>query len=353
MAEFSYFHLLYDAWIEAMAQGRPNGLEYRTLIRLCHETEEGQRFAVHKLQSDPEFNGDAIQLVSLGGCPTPSDEELRAELRSEWDKFNAAAGKNAKIVAIAGLIGSGKTYTAKRISEWAFCLGFKCTIASFGSKLKQFCSEYLEMRPTDSGEWEVQQCFLADAQHKFYHCKIEVATCVDEWVRLGRVNLAPEKYIKESCLRIEEGVSVRMIRDHLKRNLSTALGHHIERKSQLTARRVLQIVASVFRDLCGDDFWVNQMAQNLTASPDENRLLIIDDLRFHNEAMWVKRNGGYIMFVDHPGSEPLDSAARVHVSEHSVDEKYADVVLRNNHAGVDNHFVEALYNVKMQYLLAQ
>jgi hypothetical protein len=68
----------------------------------------------------------------------------------------------------------------------------------------------------------------------------------------------------------------------------------------------MQVTENVFRDICGADFWIKQMANDMSSSPKpENAVFIVDDLRFWNEALWLKSVGASIVRVITPpiGSE--------------------------------------------------
>lgn len=350
MAEYAYLHILYDAWKDVMAE-RPDDIEFRVLLDVCRCSPHGMRFPHHKLCSDPEFNPEALQLIHAlhprDGEPSTAEEEMCIHRQQQWQAEAASQVRpngDVKIVATSGRMGAGKTYTAAAIKDLAASMGMSCSVESFGRKLKQFCSEYLEYRQLSSGDWELMPSDSSFSLKKYVYNKADAPACANDWEENGRVQLPPHKYIRESCLNIDPRVSSQRICEHLEHNLSIALQQCLDGDTALTARRVLQIVASVFRDLGGDDFWVSQVVPRL-----EGRAIVIDDLRFPNEARWVKRHGGYILHVDAPSSATQTEGAATqisgHVSETSMDVSMADAVLTNNHAGLDDKFVEALDRV--------
>lgn len=60
-------------------------------------------------------------------------------------------------------------------------------------------------------------------------------------------------------------------------------------------RKALSAYAQIIRHKCGEDYWVEKMAQN--TSPDAD-FAIFTDLRFPNEADWLMDNDGLALRVD-------------------------------------------------------
>lgn len=83
--------------------------------------------------------------------------------------------------------------------------------------------------------------------------------------------------------------------------------------------RALQLVGTeCFRNnFCGD-FWVRTIERRyLRYSPDV--ITLISDLRFSNEAEFVRRYGGYLVKVQRPVSRSSDGRSDDHVSEVALD----------------------------------
>lgn len=78
-----------------------------------------------------------------------------------------------------------------------------------------------------------------------------------------------------------------------------------------------------------DDFWLRlagaYMADVMDAAGDDNMRFVISDVRFANEAAWVRERGGVIWRVHRPGLEPV----RAHVSESGMDDIKPDFVVHN------------------------
>ena len=84
------------------------------------------------------------------------------------------------------------------------------------------------------------------------------------------------------------------------------------------------------RQLIDDNIWVNM----LEANTEYVENVVISDVRFDNEAKWIKDNGGIIIKVTRPG---LTDNADAHVSENGINESYID------HHIINNSTVEKLY----------
>lgn len=84
------------------------------------------------------------------------------------------------------------------------------------------------------------------------------------------------------------------------------------------------------RKLIDDNIWINMLAAN-TEYVDK---IVISDVRFENEAKWVKKNGGIIIKVTRP---VLKSATDNHPSEQGIDESFIDHHITNNGSIEDLH----------------
>jgi hypothetical protein len=59
----------------------------------------------------------------------------------------------------------------------------------------------------------------------------------------------------------------------------------------------------IFRNRIDSKFWINAMETALKNSPG---LVVIDDVRFQDEANLIKKLGGRVVFVDRPGHANKD-----------------------------------------------
>lgn len=83
-------------------------------------------------------------------------------------------------------------------------------------------------------------------------------------------------------------------------------------KYDKSPRQILQEVGVCMRNV-HEDFWVEQLQYSLRL--DRRGIVIIPDVRFHNEAAWVKKEGGILLNVIRPAQLTNDE----HISEIALD----------------------------------
>lgn len=93
-----------------------------------------------------------------------------------------------------------------------------------------------------------------------------------------------------------------------------------------TRQLMQRLGTDVMRDLYGPDVWVEHLA-NRIAHPK----VVVADVRFNNEAEWVKKAGGEVHVVERSGL--TSSFGSSHVSEAGISMDHVTHVLPNN--GVD------------------
>jgi len=99
----------------------------------------------------------------------------------------------------------------------------------------------------------------------------------------------------------------------------------IEAKKEMF-RPILQWWGTDFRrDMNGNDYWVEQLAHAYHYLKNET-LTVVTDVRFANEAKFIKDNGGLLVRVN----RVFGSAADLHRSETSLDGFNFDLVVDNN-----------------------
>ncbi len=81
------------------------------------------------------------------------------------------------------------------------------------------------------------------------------------------------------------------------------------------------------RQVIGDSFWVDIAMK----AASEHRLVVIPDMRFHNEAEAIKSSPGSTVRVDRRGVEAPNS----HQSEHDLDGWPYDLFVHNNSTPLD------------------
>tara|TARA_R110000824_G_scaffold28180_1_gene94973 strand:+ start:1105 stop:1611 length:507 start_codon:yes stop_codon:yes gene_type:complete len=108
-------------------------------------------------------------------------------------------------------------------------------------------------------------------------------------------------------LLLEAGHDVKRmaLADAIKRDLAGLPGVIGASKEQ--ARELYQVYGCLARDLHGDRYWINRLESELH-DKDYDRLtrstIVITDVRFQNEAQWIKDLGGTVVIVE--GGESKD-----------------------------------------------
>jgi hypothetical protein len=91
-------------------------------------------------------------------------------------------------------------------------------------------------------------------------------------------------------------------------------------KSQIEVRRLLQNLGVGARKTFGSNFWVDQAMRRIK-SPN----VVITDVRFKNEADWLRMNYAELWRVRRNGVTAVNN----HVSEHDLDDYPVDYVVDN------------------------
>lgn len=94
----------------------------------------------------------------------------------------------------------------------------------------------------------------------------------------------------------------------------------------VSARHMMQTLGTEWARKClAEDFWLKLAATYLAYLRGQGyRQFVISDVRFANEAEWVRNQGGEIWLIDRPGIAPV----RQHISE--CVQFRVDQVLRND-----------------------
>ena len=91
----------------------------------------------------------------------------------------------------------------------------------------------------------------------------------------------------------------------------------------VTGRKVLQLVGTEIGRVISPNFWIESLKYR---NPDMTGV-IITDVRFDNEAEFIKDNGGLIMQVIRPS---IMNTIDTHSSEIPIHEKYVDKLIYND-----------------------
>lgn len=121
------------------------------------------------------------------------------------------------------------------------------------------------------------------------------------------------------------------------------------------------------RDVFGEDFWMRHVGLRLKELEDENDVhlrhkehhqirngIVLADIRYPNEATWVKRFGGSVIFVDRDDVDRGFVANEQHPAERGLPLELADYVI-DNRATKDALFYrveKVMTEIKAQYLIS-
>lgn len=93
-------------------------------------------------------------------------------------------------------------------------------------------------------------------------------------------------------------------------------------KQHPEVRRILmRLGTEAVRGVLGEDIWVDT-ADRLHGHVER---VVFTDVRFDNEATYIRRNGGIVVRIERPGK---DGAA--HASEQGISFQYVDAVVKND-----------------------
>ena len=95
------------------------------------------------------------------------------------------------------------------------------------------------------------------------------------------------------------------------------------------------------------DFWVKWLAGKMEGVPDAVKLIFITDVRFDNEAEWIRKQGGIVIEIIRDGHSTLGSLAELqHESESGITHNLVDYSIINRESV--EHLGEQLNKVLME-----
>lgn len=87
----------------------------------------------------------------------------------------------------------------------------------------------------------------------------------------------------------------------------------------ISGRELMQTLGTSWgRELVTNDVWLRVMNQQLIKYISTNKIILIDDLRFDNEAEFIKSQGGYIISLTREGIEYTNE----HLTETPISSDY-------------------------------
>lgn len=99
-----------------------------------------------------------------------------------------------------------------------------------------------------------------------------------------------------------------------------------------TYREVLQAVGVGMRVCIHPDIWIKLAAPKIVEALDFNDV-VISDVRFNNEAEWIKNQGGKIILIER---ENNPHHVPKHASEEGIDPKFTDITVKNKGNGLED-----------------
>lgn len=104
----------------------------------------------------------------------------------------------------------------------------------------------------------------------------------------------------------------------------------------ISYREMLQKLGTDFaRNMINEDFWVETLESKLKGIPSAIQLVFIPDVRFDNEAKWIRWTGGAVIEIIREGHLPLEGTEAQHSSEDGISEEMVDYRIMNN-SGVED-----------------
>lgn len=103
----------------------------------------------------------------------------------------------------------------------------------------------------------------------------------------------------------------------------------IDPRWMMSPRQMMQKIGTdMVRTMLGDDFWVHHM--DLKVCKEKAQRIVISDVRFINEAKWIKDNHGVLIrIVSH------EKCSDTHLSEVEQLSIQEDICLQNNKSGIN------------------
>ena len=87
------------------------------------------------------------------------------------------------------------------------------------------------------------------------------------------------------------------------------VGYEVAKQTIPEVRRLLQVMGTeVGREMFGQDSWIEMVGRQVRATEND---VVITDVRFQNEADYVRSLGGIVLRVERPGTGPVND----HVSD--------------------------------------
>lgn len=136
----------------------------------------------------------------------------------------------------------------------------------------------------------------------------------NELVKNGKANYVVESFAKPiKDMLVAMGVAKTFVDDPKSKQ------EPIPWLGNVSARGLMQTLGTNWgRGMVADDVWLRVINQSIIKHLGTDKIIIIDDLRFNNEAEFVKRQGGYIISITRDGIDYTNE----HITEKPIDSEY-------------------------------
>lgn len=212
-----------------------------------------------------------------------------------------------KLVGIHGKMGSGKSTVARLIAAHAQQKKIPAKIHAFAAPLKELCSEVydypFELNYADGGKAVRPAWACFPHEQKIFYPMISAAMFARS-MPSGYSDFV--QHLEQKLVDINAHIATQF----------NAI--HNGKREPITVGRILQTVGQAFRDVMGEDHWVDLFLGEMYDSSRTRRVVIVEDVRYQNEARALMARGAKLINVVRPGM-PGDSRDALHPSEVGLD----------------------------------
>ncbi|KKL98732.1 hypothetical protein LCGC14_1821460 [marine sediment metagenome] len=109
----------------------------------------------------------------------------------------------------------------------------------------------------------------------------------------------------------------------------------------MTPREIMQKLSTEsIRNVFREDFWIKRAEIAIVPFDEENSLFLISDVRYENEAAWIRQNNGLIIHIrtgPKQNEDMLSDSDKEHISEQPIKflEKEGDLYIENHKTFAD------------------
>jgi hypothetical protein len=237
-----------------------------------------------------------------------------------------------KLVGIHGKLGSGKSTVARMIAAHAQQKKIPAKIHAFAVPLKELCAEVYdyphELNYADGGKAVRPAWASFPHEQKIFYPAIS-ATMFQRSMPSGYSDFV--QHMDQKLVDLNA---------HIAQKFDVI--HNVKREP-ITVGRILQTVGQAFRDVMGEDHWVDLFLGEMYDSSRSKRVVIVEDVRYQNEARALMARGAKLINVTRSGMGG-DSRDALHPSEIGLDrfEGWAYTIVNNGDERALEEMVRAI-----------